>query len=62
MHVESGVVAVVDVRVEHRRAEVVSRGDRVHVASQVKVEQLHGHDLAVAASGSTSLDPEGRPH
>ena len=55
-------VAVEQMSVHHRRAQVVRRSDRVHVTGQMQVEQLHRHDLAVPASGRTTLDPERRPH
>ena len=54
--------AVVDVVVDHGRQQVVRRGDRVEVAGEVKIEPLHRHHLAVAASGRAALDPERRSH
>ena len=45
MNVEAGLVAVVEVRVDHGRAEVVRGSDGVHVAGEVEVEQLHRDDL-----------------
>ena len=42
--------------------QVVRRGHRVEVAGEVQVEDLHRHDLAVAAAGRAALDPEGRTH
>ena len=62
MNVEAGLVAVVEVRVEQGRAEVVGGGDGVHVAGEVEVEQLHRHHLAVAAAGGAALDAERRAH
>ena len=47
--------------VEHGREEVVSRGDRVHVAGEVEVERLEGGRLAVAAPGRSSLIPNVGP-
>ena len=58
----AGLVAVIEVGIEHGRAQVVGGGDRMHVAGQVQVEQLHRHDLAVAAAGRAALDAERRPH
>ena len=55
MNVEAGLVAVVEVRVDHGRAEVVRGSDGVHVAGEVEVEQLHRDDLAVAAAGGAAL-------
>ena len=34
------------------------RADRVEVPCEVEVDLLHRHDLAVTATGRTSLDPE----
>ena len=59
VNVEAGLVAVVEVRVDHGRAEVVRGSDGVHVAGEVEVEQLHRDDLAVAATGGAALDAEG---
>ena len=56
------VVALVEVVVDHRRQQVVRRGDGVEVAGQVQVERLHRHDLAVAAAGRAALDAERRAH
>ena len=49
-----------EMRLEHRREEVVRRADRVDVAGEVEVEVLHRHDLGVAAAGGAALDPEHR--
>jgi hypothetical protein len=59
--VDAERVAVVQVVVEERCPQVVGRADRVDVAGQVQVEVGHRDDLAVAAAGSSSLDPEDRP-
>ena len=50
-----------EVRVDHRREQVVGRADRVDVAGEVEVHVLHGHDLRVAGAGRAALDPEHRP-
>jgi hypothetical protein len=47
--------------VQDRREQVVRGGDRVEVAGQVQLS-IHGHDLAVAATGGAALDPERRAH
>ena len=62
MHVEPGFVAVIEVGIEHRRAEVVGGGYGMHVAGEVQVEQFHRNNLGVAATGRSTLDAEGRPH
>ena len=62
MQVEVELVALVEVVVEHRRQQVVGRRDRVEVAGEVQVEQLHRDHLAVAAAGRAALDAERRAH
>ena len=59
-HVEVEPVAPVDVVVDHRRQQVVGGADGVHVAGEVEVDVLHGHDLGIAAAGGTALDAEAR--
>ena len=56
--VDVEVVAVHQVRVEHRRQQVVRGADRVDVAGEVEVQLLHRHDLRVAAARAAALDPE----
>ncbi len=56
--VDAELVAVQDVRVEHRGEQVVRGADRVDVAGEVEVQVLHRHDLRVAAAGRAALDPE----
>ena len=53
-------VLVVEAVVEERAGQVVGRSDGMDVASQVEVEILHRDDLAVAAAGRATLDPEDR--
>ena len=60
--VEVELVALVQMVVDHRRQQVVGGGDRVEVAGEVQVEQLHRDHLAVAAAGGAALDAEGRAH
>ena len=62
VQVDARLVAVVQVGIEGRRTHVVRGGDGVHVAGEMQVEQLHRHDLAVAAPGGAALDAERRPH
>jgi hypothetical protein len=47
--------------VDHRREEIVRRTDRVNIASEVEVEILHRHHLAIAAACGPDLDAEHRP-
>jgi hypothetical protein len=46
------------VRVDHRREEVVRSADRVDVAGEVQVDLLHRRDLRTAAAGAAAFDPE----
>ena len=56
--VDAELVAVQEVRLEHRGEQVVRGADRVDVAGEVEVHVLHRHDLRVAAAGGAALDPE----
>ena len=58
--VDAQFVAVMDVRVEQRREQVVGRSDGVEVAGEVQVDVLHGDDLGVSAACGTALDAEHR--
>ena len=53
-------VAVQDVRLDHRRQQVVRGADRVDVTGEVEVHVLHRDHLRVAAAGCAALDPEDR--
>ena len=55
-------VALREMIVEHRRQEIVGRGDRVKVAGEVEVDVLHRDHLRVAAARCPSLHAEHRPH
>src|SRR5204863_1016442 len=59
--VDSELVAVQDVRFEHRRQQVVRGADRMDVAGEVQVEILHRQHLRVATAGRAALDPEDGP-
>ena len=59
--VDAELVAVQEVRLEHRREQVVGGADRVDVAGEVEVHVLHRHDLGVAGAGRAALDPEHGP-
>ena len=60
--IEAELVALVKMVVDHRRQQVVCCGDGVEVAREVQVEQLHRDHLAVAATGSATLDAERWAH
>ena len=55
-------VALVQVVVDHRREQVVGRGDRGEVAGEGEVDVDHRHHLAVPAAGRAALDAEHRSH
>ena len=59
--VDAQLVAVVDVRVEHRGEQVVRGADRVDVAVEVKVDLLGRQHLREAAAGGPALEAEHRP-
>ena len=53
-------VAMGQMVVEHRRQEIVGRGNRVKVAGEVEVDILHWHDLGIAATGGAAFDAKAR--
>ena len=59
--VDPELVAVQQVRVDHRAEEIVRGGDRVQVAGEMEVEVLHRNDLRESASGRSALDAEDGP-
>ena len=62
VQVKAERVAHVEAVVHHRGDLVVRRGDRVHVAGQVQVEQLERDRLGVAAARRAALDAERGAH
>ena len=56
--IDPRLVAVVQVRVDERREQVVRRGDGVQVAREVQVQVLHRDDLGVAAARRAALHAE----
>ena len=54
------IVLVEHARVDGRSQQIVRCGDGVNITCQVQVEFLHRYNLAVAATGSATLDAEGR--
>ena len=57
-HVDAQLVAVVDVRVQERRQQVVGGSNGMEVAREVQVDIFHGDDLGVPAAGRAALDAE----
>ena len=51
-------IALLQVIVEHRAAEVIRRRDCVHISRKVQVDVLHRQNLRVAAACGSSLDTE----
>ena len=60
-HVESQLVAVIDVIVEQRGQQVVGEPDGAEVAGEVQIDVFHRHDLREAAAGRAALHAEHRP-
>src|SRR5437773_432600 len=56
--IEAELIAPIDVVVDHRREEIVRRGDGVKVAGEMQVDIFHRHDLRIAAAGCTALHAE----
>ena len=44
-----------------RQEQVVGGGDRMHIASKMKIDVLHRDHLRIAAAGRAALDAEHRP-
>ncbi len=59
--VDAEIVAPIDVIVDHRREQIVRRGDGVEVAGEMQIDVFHRHDLGIAAAGSTPLHAEAGP-
>ena len=57
-HIDAELVAVVNVRVEHSRKQIVRSTDGVEVAREVQVNIFHGNDLSISAACSATLDTE----
>src|SRR5204862_446473 len=58
--VETERVAVMQMRIQHRRQQVVGARDRVEVAREVQVDVFHRDDLGVPAAGGSTLHAEDR--
>ena len=59
--VDAELIAPVDVIVDHRREQIVRRGDGVEIAGEMEVDVLHRHDLGIAAAGRAALHAEAGP-
>ena len=60
VHVDAFCVRVVNVRIDHRRQQVVRRGNRVKVAVEMEVDDLARQHLREAAARGPALDSEDR--
>ena len=60
VRVEPEVVSLQEVRVDHRREQVVRGADRVDVAGEVEVDLLHRHHLGAPAARPAALQAEDR--
>ena len=58
LDIDAQGVALLDVVVQHGRAQIVGGADGVEVAGEVKIDVLHGHHLGIAAAGGAALDTE----
>ena len=59
-HVESQLIAVINVIVDERGEQVVREPDRAEIAGEVQIDVFHRHDLGVAAAGCAALHAEHR--
>ena len=53
-------IPLLDVIIQHSRKQVISRRDRMEISCKMKIQILHGNNLRISASGSSSFDPEAR--
>ena len=60
-HVQAQRIAVVQVRIEHRRQQVMRARDRMEVAGEMEVDVLHRHHLRVPPARRAALNAEHRP-
>ena len=56
--VDFQLIAPIDVVVDHRRQQIVRRGDGMEVAGEMEIHLLHRNDLRVSAAGGTALHAE----
>ena len=58
--VDAKLVAPIDVVVDHRREQIVGRGNGVEVAGEMQVDVFHRNDLRIAAARRTALHAKAR--
>ena len=56
--VDLELIAPIEMIVDHRREQIMRRGNRMEIASEVEVDRLHRHHLRIAAAGSAALHAE----
>ena len=56
--VDFQLIAPIDVVVDHRRQQIVRRGDGMEVAGEMEIHLLHRNDLSISATGGTALHAE----
>ena len=61
MNIDIALIAMIDMRVQHRRDQIMRRANRMNVPGQMQIKMLHRHNLAVTAAGRAALDAKGRP-
>src|SRR5580692_1469422 len=44
--------------IDHRREQIIRRGDRVKIAREMQIDLIHRHDLSVAAARRTAFHAE----
>ena len=57
-HIDAELVAVVNVRVEHSRKQIVRSTDGMKITGEVQIDILHRNDLGISAARSSALDAE----
>ena len=58
--VDSQLVALLDMVVDHCAEQVIGSGNRVHIAGKMQVDVLHRDNLRISAAGGTTLNAEDR--
>ena len=52
------LIAPIDMIVNHRREQIVRRGDGVKITREMQVHLLHRHNLGISTASRTTLHPE----
>ncbi len=60
-HIDIERIAPMDVVVDHRREQIVRRGDGVEISGEMEIDVLHRHDLRITAAGCAALGAETWP-